>query len=68
MRDATLEYRLSIYHARGSDSGLYECNTPNNQSHGVEIIVADVRCPQIKLGPGISVDKNETKVIRVIKI
>ena len=43
MRDATLEYRLSIYHARASDSGLYTCNTPNNKSHSVNIIVADVR-------------------------
>ena len=43
MRDATLEYRLSIYHARASDSGLYTCNTPNNKSHSVHIIVADVR-------------------------
>ena len=43
MRDATLEYRLSIYHARASDSGLYTCNTPNNKSHSIHIIVADVR-------------------------
>ena len=43
MRDATLEYRLSIYHARASDSGLYTCNTPNNKSHSINIIVADVR-------------------------
>ena len=43
MRDATLEYRLSIYHARASDTGLYTCNTPNNKSHSIHILVADVR-------------------------
>ena len=43
MRDATLEYRLSIYNARATDSGRYTCNTPNNRSHSVTILVADVR-------------------------
>ena len=62
MRDATLEYRLSIYHAKQSDSGLYTCNTPNNQSHSVEIIVADTRCPTIGLTPGLVSSSNQTEI------
>ena len=62
MRDATLEYRLSIYHAKQSDSGLYTCNTPNNQSHSVEIIVADTRCPTISLTPGLVSSSNQTEI------
>ena len=41
-RDAQLEYRLSIYHARTNDTGSYTCTTPTEQSHTVDIIVKDV--------------------------
>ena len=62
MRDATLEYRLSIYHAKPSDTGLYTCNTPNNKSHAVEIVVQDTRCPIISLTPGLVADTNQTEI------
>ena len=42
MRDATLEYRLSVYHAKPADTGLYICSTPNNQTHGVSLAVREV--------------------------
>ena len=41
-RDATLEYRLSVYHAKPADTGLYICSTPNNQTHGVSLAVRQV--------------------------
>ena len=41
-RDATLEYRLSVYHAKPADTGLYICSTPNNQTHGVSLAVREV--------------------------
>ena len=62
MRDATLEYRISIYHARASDSGVYSCVTPTNMSHSVEIIVSDVRCPDLTPSPGVIMDNNNTQV------
>ena len=62
MRDATLEYRLSIYHAKASDSGVYTCNTPNNKSHSVEIIVQDTKCAPISLTPGLVADSNQTQI------
>merc|ERR1711972_96085 len=68
MRDATLEYRLSIYHARGSDSGLYTCHTPNNKSHSVFIMVDDVRCPLLELSPGLKGDNNDTRVGTRVKL
>ena len=30
MRDATLEFRLSVYNAKPADEGLYTCTTPKN--------------------------------------
>ena len=42
-RDAQLEYRLSIYHARTNDTGTYTCKTPTYQSHSVDIIVKEVK-------------------------
>ena len=42
-RDAQLEYRLSIYHARTNDTGTYTCTTPTEQSHSVDIIVKEVQ-------------------------
>ena len=30
MRDATLEFRLSVYNAKPVDEGLYTCTTPKN--------------------------------------
>ena len=39
MRDSTLEYRLSIYHASSQDSGEYTCITPLNNSHSIQIQV-----------------------------
>ena len=62
MRDATLEYRLSIYHAKESDSGVFTCSTPNNRSHSVEIMVKEARCPTIKMTPGLVASNNETKM------
>ena len=62
MRDATLEYRLSIYHAKPTDSGLYTCNTPNNKSHAVEIVVQDTRCPIISLTAGLVANTNQTEI------
>ena len=42
-RDARLEYRLSIYHARVNDTGTYTCTTPQGNSHTVGIVVKEVR-------------------------
>jgi len=62
MRDATLEYRLSIYHAKEGDSGLFTCSTPNNKSHSIDIFVKDARCPMIKITPGLVPSSNQTKM------
>ncbi|CAB4068031.1 unnamed protein product [Lepeophtheirus salmonis] len=61
-RDAQLEYRLSIYHARVSDTGSYTCKTPMNISHTIDIIVKEVRCPNIATSPGLILSTNETKM------
>ena len=44
-RDAALEYRLSIYHARVNDTGTYTCTTPTGKSHVVQVIVKEVSLP-----------------------
>jgi len=54
-RDAQLEYRLSIYHARYNDTGSYSCFLPNDRFHKIRVVVKDVRCPQIVATPGLRV-------------
>lgn len=41
-RDSSLEYRLSIYHARVNDTGSYTCSTPFEQEHSIKILVKEV--------------------------
>ncbi len=41
-RDAQLEYRLSIYHAKENDTGSYTCETPFGKHHTIGIIVKEV--------------------------
>ena len=41
-RDSSLEYRLSIYHARINDTGTYTCVTPYEKEHSIDIIVKEV--------------------------
>ena len=41
-RDSSLEYRLTIYHARTNDTGDFTCKTPFEQAHTIKIIVKDV--------------------------
>lgn len=41
-RDSSLEYRLSIYHARVNDTGSYTCQTPFEQEHTIKILVKEV--------------------------
>ncbi|GFT63537.1 sushi, von Willebrand factor type A, EGF and pentraxin domain-containing protein 1 [Trichonephila clavipes] len=40
-RDSQLEYRLTIYHAKTEDSGMFTCVTPMGHQHAVEIVVSD---------------------------
>lgn len=61
-RDATLEYRLSIFHAVEDDSGLYTCQTPARHGHTVEVAVDAIRCPDIPHRRGLSVDTGDTKM------
>ena len=42
-RDSSLEYRLSIFHARTNDTGIYTCVTPFQKEHAINIIVKEVR-------------------------
>ena len=42
-RDSSLEYRLSIYHARPNDTGTYTCVSPFQKEHAINIIVKEVR-------------------------
>ena len=42
-RDSSLEYRLSVYHARKNDTGTYTCTTPYEQEHTIKIVVKEVR-------------------------
>ncbi|GBM03078.1 Protein lev-9 [Araneus ventricosus] len=39
-RDSQLEYRLTIYHAKTEDSGMFTCVTPMGHQHAVEIVVS----------------------------
>ena len=52
-RDATLEYRLSIFQAEERDTGEFTCTTPTKQSHSINIIVMNISCPAIYLTPGL---------------
>lgn len=54
-RDAQLEYRLSIYHARVNDTGIYTCTTPKGRSHKIRIVVKDVQCPELKPSFGLQI-------------
>jgi hypothetical protein len=38
MRDSTLEYRLSIYHATIGDTGEFTCTTPSGMGQNAKII------------------------------
>ena len=42
-RNAQLEYRLSIYHARVNDTGTYTCTTPTGKRHTMKVEVKNVR-------------------------
>ncbi|KAG8200512.1 hypothetical protein JTE90_000589 [Oedothorax gibbosus] len=61
-RDPQLEYRLSIYHAQKDDSGRFTCITPMGHRHSVDIVVAAVHCPTIKVTPGLHVSNPSTKL------
>ncbi|XP_023325982.1 complement receptor type 2 isoform X2 [Eurytemora carolleeae] len=60
MRDSTLEYRISIYHATPGDTGEYTCTTPAGQSTSVNIIVDNITCPFIPLSRYLMISSNET--------
>jgi len=67
MRDSTLEYRISIYHANAGDTGAYTCTTPAGESTTVNIIVDNVTCPDIPLGRFLRKSSNDTKLSSEIK-
>ena len=59
-RDATLEYRLSIFQAEVRDTGEFTCTTPTKQSHSINIIVANISCPAISLTAGLVASTTST--------
>ncbi|XP_027195567.2 sushi, von Willebrand factor type A, EGF and pentraxin domain-containing protein 1-like isoform X1 [Dermatophagoides pteronyssinus] len=73
--DSSLEYRLTIFHAQESDSGLYTCQTPNLHIHTIEIKVLAIHCPNLNLtSPMVnnadyiddSIDANSTNSTTII--
>lgn len=57
-RDSGLEYRLSIFNATSTDSGVYTCVTPVKHRHSVKIEVKSVTCsvvPPEEIPKGIKV-------------
>ena len=52
-RDATLEYRLSIFQAEERDTGEFTCTSPTKLSHSINIIVMNISCPAIFLTRGL---------------
>ncbi|XP_023331995.1 sushi, von Willebrand factor type A, EGF and pentraxin domain-containing protein 1 [Eurytemora carolleeae] len=67
MRDSTLEYRLSIYHASSQDSGEYTCITPLNNSHSIQIQVVALDCPTINLTNGLVSSTTVTRLGTVVR-
>lgn len=65
-RDANLEYRLSIYHAQASDSGVYTCLTPQRHRHHVVIEVKEVYCEEIKEGADVHKNNNDLVMNTVV--
>ncbi|XP_035217314.1 sushi, von Willebrand factor type A, EGF and pentraxin domain-containing protein 1-like isoform X1 [Stegodyphus dumicola] len=61
-RDSQLEYRLSIYHAKTEDSGLFTCVTPMGHQHAVEIVVSAVHCKPIPEVGGLILSTSVTKM------
>ncbi|KAG8189218.1 hypothetical protein JTE90_013750 [Oedothorax gibbosus] len=61
-RDSQLEYRLTIYHAKTEDSGLFTCITPTGHQHAVEILVEAVHCPAIPEVDGLILSTLVTKM------
>ncbi|XP_054715425.1 sushi, von Willebrand factor type A, EGF and pentraxin domain-containing protein 1-like [Uloborus diversus] len=61
-RDSQLEYRLSIYHAKTEDSGLFTCVTPMGHQHAVEIVVSAVHCQPIPEIGGLILSTSVTKM------
>ncbi|XP_023215884.1 protein lev-9-like isoform X4 [Centruroides sculpturatus] len=58
-RDPQLEYRLSIYHAQRSDSGIYTCITPMNHRHSINILVIAIDCPPVPQIYGLYTNTNK---------
>ncbi|XP_028899392.1 uncharacterized protein LOC105217452 isoform X1 [Zeugodacus cucurbitae] len=61
-RDATLEYRLTIFNAIDEDTGVYSCQTPARHEHSVEVVVKAINCPEIPQRRGLIVNTNDTKL------
>lgn len=60
-RNAQLEYRLSIYHARVNDTGTYTCTTPEGLSHSIIVDVKEVTCPEIVPSEGLRLSDPESR-------
>merc|ERR1719369_877065 len=41
---------------------MYTCSTPNNRSHSIDIVVQNIRCPVVKITPGLVPSSNQTKM------
>lgn len=66
--DSSLEYRLTLFHAQEEDSGVFVCQTPNLQTHSVEIKVQKIDC--LRLNESNSKDEhrlNTNNVSVIIK-
>ncbi|GIY12307.1 sushi, von Willebrand factor type A, EGF and pentraxin domain-containing protein 1 [Caerostris extrusa] len=61
-RDSQLEYRLTIYHAKTEDSGMFTCVTPMGHQHAVEIVVSAVHCQTISETGGLILSTTVTKM------
>ncbi|KAF8794979.1 Locomotion-related protein Hikaru genki like protein [Argiope bruennichi] len=61
-RDSQLEYRLTIYHAKTEDSGMFTCVTPMGHQHAVEIVVSAVHCQPFPETGGLLLSTTVTKM------